>query len=110
MISAKSGHLKKLVEQSTHAEKTGIIDILKKLPALSVRNAMAHGYLRFGSDFLVIIYRDRKGKLTRLKYTTTEFEDHLKFVAHLADRLSTYLKNTDTEAREYITAVENTPP
>ncbi len=84
MISKKVDYLKKLVEQSAYQDKIGILDILAELPATSARNAMAHGYLRFGADRLIVIHRSRAGKPTRLDYTTTDFDKHLKLVSDLA--------------------------
>jgi hypothetical protein len=104
-ISSKVDRLKKLVQQSGHAEKPRILKVLGELPKASIRNAMAHGYMRFGADRLVVIHRSKNGSVARHEFTTSELMEQLKSVADLAHTLSTYLGNTEAEAEHYIAAV-----
>jgi hypothetical protein len=104
-VSRKVKHLKEIATRSSHEHRGEIINVLDALPKESLRNIIAHCYMRFGMNSVVFLQRDKTGKLTRVQLSTAEFEDHLQLVARLAHSLSEGLNNTDDDADKHYQAL-----
>jgi hypothetical protein len=104
-ISRKTQHLNSLIEKSDHEHRQLIIDVLKKLPQESLRNLIAHCYMRFGDESVVFVQLKKNGKLRRRDLTLEEFKKHLADVSNLAHSLSEALGNSEEDAENQFRAL-----
>lgn len=107
-ISRKAQHLKTLVEKSDHEHRSLLIGVLEKLPQESLRNLIAHSYMRFGNESVVFVQMKPNGKLRRRDLTLDEFKKHLADMSGLAHSLSEAFGNTEQDADDQYRAILGT--
>jgi hypothetical protein len=103
-VSRKISMLRHLAKDTDHPEQTKIISILDRLPKESIRNVIAHCYMRFGLDSVVFIQRKSKGTLLRIEMTVAELSTHLREMADLASELSAVIGETFADAEQHFAA------
>ncbi len=107
-ISEKVNLLIEKLEQSSFPNKDEILRVLETLPSDSIRNVIAHSYMRFGDNNVIFVHRNRKGHIRRVELTYMELLQHLAAVSSLASALELHLNNTENELESYFSAAETT--
>jgi hypothetical protein len=103
-VSEKVKELRRLTIASKHPHQTEIVDVLDRLPKESLRNVIAHCYMRFGANRVIFVQRKSKTTLLRFDMSGDDFSNHLREMSSLAHALSEFLGNTDSEAEEHFNA------
>ena len=104
-VSRKVKHLCDLVESSAPSNKDDILKRLWRIPNDSIRNSIAHSYMRFGADRVVFLHRRSSSDIRELEYTTSEFHRHLSEMARLASAVSQDFGETETDVEAFYAAI-----
>jgi hypothetical protein len=104
-LSKKVDKLKKLVEKSDHSDREQIVQLLTNIPQESLRNVIAHCYMRFGSDKVIFLQRTKGGVLIREEMSSEALRLRLNAASKAAHSLSELLKNTNDDAERHYNAL-----
>jgi hypothetical protein len=105
-VYKKVRYLYDIVKESSHKDKDLILNMLCKIPAESIRNIIAHSYMRFGDNEIIFIQRKSTTKVNVVRFTTSELQFKLGEMSSLADAVAEIFGNTEADAEAFITAAQ----
>jgi hypothetical protein len=104
-VSKKVDKLKQLAQASNHPKREQIVQLLAKIPQESLRNVIAHCYMRFGKGIVIFRQRAKDGSLRTEEMSEEAFRLHLAALTKAADDLSKALGNTEEDAERHYNAL-----
>lgn len=109
MFGRKGRLLADLVGRSDHHKKSEILGVFNKIRGQSLRDVMAHSYMRSNNDTVTFVERSTSGefKIKEHKFSLQEFKEHVLKISNYAATFYEVLGFSSVDIQEFADAAYN---